>query len=796
MALSQARLTKAEWEGIEVPSLPEEKRIFNLLIEGFDNVNIRKCSLPSLLSYTQIGLAEGTHAFLFNTFLLPRLKEISGISHLLGDLKQLDKQSSSLKKKDIIRIQNTARQLKHDNGCVIEFVLIDAISDMYSCVPNTPDWFIPLYAIYKIIGYNIKTLNTLLVQILNNIIDEVTNESTVEKCYDVATHFVLNNQYLNKIRVDTLYEHQKRLYSLVKRDAPSLIMYKAPTGTGKTLSPLGLLNKYRIVFICAARHVGLSLAKCAVSSKKRIAFAFNCESAGDIRLHYSAAKESIRDTRTGGIRKVDNSQGQNVELMISDLASAKYAIFYMKAFNSPSNLLVYWDEPTIALDVDSHPFHSYISDIWSNNSIPNIVLSSATLPDSSDIPNVISDYQSRFNGDIHNINGIDFERNVSVLNTDCQYVVPHTLWSNYEDFKRSIAHIRDNPSILRYISVEDCIKVVKLLIANNLLPDALSLSDTFENIGEVSIRSIKSHYLLAMANVKEAQFSYLDGMKSKLIRSYKKYSAHLTSTDAHTLTNAPTIYLANNVDKVGRFLLQDSKIPSAAMNDVYESITHNNKIMKEISKLEKAQMDSEKQASDDSKKSSRNMEMENQNARMIKQLRMHLKNAKLHDLFVPNTDTHLQQWSSDFDKSSTVNKPFTCNLNESDTAKVMSMKSTEDMWKLLLLMGIGVLDSAKDGEYMECMKSFASDQKLYLILASSDYIYGTNYQFAHAFIGKDMTNLTQDKAIQSIGRVGRTSSKKEYTVRLRNNNVAHLIFTKIDDQPESRNMNRLFITAT
>ena len=32
---------------------------------------------------------------------------------------------------------------------------------------------------------------------------------------------------------------------------------------------------------------------------------------------------------------------------------------------------------------------------------------------------------------------------------------------------------------------------------------------------------------------------------------------------------------------------------------------------------------------------------------------------------------------------------------------------------------------------MDIMKKLAEEQKLYLIIASSDYIYGTNYQFCH-----------------------------------------------------------------
>ena len=80
-----------------------------------------------------------------------------------------------------------------------------------------------------------------------------------------------------------LYEHQKEIYNVVRSPKPKLILYIAPTGTGKTLTPLGLSSKYKIIFVCAARHVGLALARSAISINKKIAFAFGCSAAEDVR---------------------------------------------------------------------------------------------------------------------------------------------------------------------------------------------------------------------------------------------------------------------------------------------------------------------------------------------------------------------------------------------------------------------------------------------------------------------------------------------------------------------------------
>ena len=79
-------------------------------------------------------------------------------------------------------------------------------------------------------------------------------------------------------------------------------------------------------------------------------------------------------------------------------------------------------------------------------------------------------------------------------------------------------------------------------------------------------------------------------------------------------------------------------------------------------------------------------------------------------------------------------------------------------------MGIGVLAQHKSISYMEIMKGLINQQKLYLVIASTDFIYGTNYQFCHGYLSKNLKNMTQEKMIQAFGRVGRTSSQNDYTL--------------------------------
>jgi CRISPR/Cas system-associated endonuclease/helicase Cas3 len=59
-----------------------------------------------------------------------------------------------------------------------------------------------------------------------------------------ASSIIEKNQYVLKYQDQTLYNHQKQLFTMFNtaEDRPTtskLVLYIAPTGTGKTLSPLG-----------------------------------------------------------------------------------------------------------------------------------------------------------------------------------------------------------------------------------------------------------------------------------------------------------------------------------------------------------------------------------------------------------------------------------------------------------------------------------------------------------------------------------------------------------------------------
>ena len=153
---------------------------------------------------------------------------------------------------------------------------------------------------------------------------------------------------------------------------------------------------------------------------------------------------------------------------------------------------------------------------------------------------------------------------------------------------------------------------------------------------------------------------------------------------------------------------------------------------------------------------------------------------------MPNSKQHQKIWTNQYDENS-----YCPTIDDSIVARIMEIP-IENYLKVLLLLGIGTFDNNIDQRYLEIMKEMAYNQHLYLIIASTDYIYGTNYSFCHGYIGKDLSKMTQQKIIQAMGRIGRNKLQNDYSVRFRNDELIKKIFSPRGENMEAINMNKLF----
>jgi hypothetical protein len=790
MDLQQRKLTKAEWNSIEVPVSSDEKRIIDLIKSGYNNIQIKRNYTMSLLQYLKISHSDAIDAYVFTQYLQKDIKALSK-KYNFGFTDVVSKKS--MKKKDMIRFSNTDRQLEANKDNLFEYILIAHLKKMckYHSKESTK-WVHHYYTITTLMSYNVELSNKCLRKVIDGLMNTFTDFVDITTLVSMGYETIECNAQLLRYSDEALYEHQKKLFTMCKKPDPKLILYIAPTGTGKTLSPLGLSEGHRVIFVCAARHVGLALAKAAISVQKKVAFAFGCGCTEDIRLHYYAVAECIRNRRTGNIAKVDNSVGDKVEIMISDIRSYEYAMLYMKAFNKEEDIILYWDEPTITMDYEEHEFHDIIKKNWSRNLIPNIVLSSATLPQKDEIRETIMDFKSKFaNSEVHTIVSHDCKKTIPLINKNGFVEMPHFMFEDYDKILQVVAHCKKYKTLLRYIDLKESINfIIYVNKCGYFKSSRYSLTRNFPSPDSVTMENIKIYYLEVLENLKPDKWSEIYKHMMETRQQKQKSNIRVVTEDSHTLTDGPTIFLADNVGNVAKVCIQSAKIPDVVAQDIMKAIQFNSVINSKIAAWEKDFEDGTKEDEEKEKKMSDGRVKPEMQTLMknIEDLRTRVKSVSLSGMFVPNTKEHIQRWTS----GELTNKPFTCDISEYVVEQIMLIDDIADDWKMLLLMGIGVFASHDSARYTEVMKTLAQTQKLYLIIASSDFIYGTNYQFCHGYISKDLSDMSQEKCIQAMGRVGRNKLQQDYSIRFRDDELIRKLFQTQENKPEVRNMNRLF----
>jgi hypothetical protein len=857
MDLTQSKLSREEWESIETPISNDEKKILKMIIDGFEDVNIRSNDHLTMFSFVKIEITPETELFLFQKYFSEDIKNIVQKytePNTLELFKTNGAQIKKLKSADNIRIQNLENNITQNKQNIFEFLLIDLCKELLKCFKKQQsNYAFYLYTLLQLKKTNIRNINQYVVEFVNQAIEFTSKQTKISNIIQNAYEFIEKNNYLFSYEDLTLFPHQKQLFTTCKQspEIPKLILYTAPTGTGKTLSPIGLSNQYRIIFVCVARHIGLALAKSAISMEKKVAFAFGCETASDIRLHYFAAVNYVKHNRSGAIAKVDNSEGSKVEIMICDVQSYLTAMYYMLAFNTADNIITYWDEPTITLDYETHDLHQTIHRNWSENKIPKMVLSCATLPKEEEIMDVIADFRCRFNGaEIHTINSYDCKKSIPILNKDGYCVLPHMLYSEYSKLIECVEYCIRNKTLLRYFDLSEIIRFIDYINDTGNIPEEYSMDLYFTSISDITMDSLKSYYLLLLKQIPEHKWCeiYLY-IKTTQKRKYKEKSnikkstsmeankptsntvltrtlstanelstktsatsgILLTTADAHTLTDGPTIFLTEDVKKIGNFYIQQSNISSIVFQTIIAKISKNNEIAEKIETLESfIREEQSKTFTSDSKthkstglieKSSSNKDtsasssesdrLTNHTQKMMDEmnrLRGEIRTITLDPIYIPNSKPHQQIWTP---TGEVYENAFLANIDDDTTKMIMSLGIDNNL-KVLLLLGIGIFMEKPNIHYMEIMKRLADAQRLFIIIASSDYIYGTNYQFSHGFIGKDLMNMTQQKTLQAMGRIGRNKIQQDYTVRFRDDDMIMKLFKEPEHNIEAINMSTLF----
>lgn len=842
--INQTKLNKEEWESIERACDANDKKILTLLSESYKNPEVIYYKYTSLLQYLKLGNIESVQSYdtyiynsIFSTFIESFEKKYYKIlssnpgfvthKSICGSSSK-GKNKNICKKAVLIKIDASNSKIKsilenitlkgtsndhtkksrviEVNLYILAIHLVHSIKDRKSHKMN-----LYAYLIKKtVINYaSSHPLNACFMKYYSNImyfVNEIINVNVILNNYQ---EFVIKNT--EKDEKIQLYQHQKELVNYYKNafktneNRGSLVLYSAPTGTGKTMTPLCLLNDYKIIFICAARHVGLTLANYMINMGKKVGFAFGCTQVEDVRLHFNAVSDYVEVKKYGKKMKLpDHMNGEKVEIIISDIQSYYYSMLYMLSFNDAKSMILYWDEPTITLDYESHCLHEDISRVFTCNKIPNLILSSASLPSRDKIGPVVKVFENKFENmeiDFLEIKSNMNQNSVSVYDDCGNIMMPHLLWFDEKDkstLQNCISHFQEREELQKFLSVTECIHFIQD-VHQYLSIDIMNYKHVVENILPEEIVMINNNHVFKI-------YIYLLGVlsdtKKELLKNhYKtkyemmkltKQQVYLTSHDSFTITGGPCLYLTNSPHKLIQMLFKTSTIPEDVLHNLMKIVKDNevhtaviNKNMKLFEDAMKGELQKER------KMESGKMTPQGEKIHyLIESTRAKLKSVSLGYEYIPNYKEHFEKFHEtlffkDYDL-------WRSQIDEYTLQQIINIEGLEPVFKLTLMIGIGVLHKDLPPEYTQHVKELTQKQKLFMVIADEDYVYGTNYQFCHGYLGKDLSNMTQEKLIQSMGRIGRQNMNKSYSFRLRDNSLIHKIYNTSEVNIEVDNMIKLF----
>jgi hypothetical protein len=394
----------------------------------------------------------------------------------------------------------------------------------------------------------------------------------------------------------------------------------------------------------------------------------------------------------------------------------------MLAFNPGHHEMVtYWDEPTITMDYSNHEFHETIKQNWAENLIQNIVLSSATLPKMSDLTETIPDFLNKFNkrndANVYNIVSHDCKKSIPIINKDGYVVLPHYLSADHSSILKIVEHCENYLTLLRYFDLKEVVDFITYVLKNNMAGRRMELSRHFESLDDINMTNVKIYYIKLLKSISSEYwpivYNYFTRMRKPRIMTNETVDvngnkitksrsvgptsvfnsnslagsslsrvaseqkpapklpvgtsgAYITTKDSYTLTDGPTIFMSNDIEKIAKFCIQQANIPSVVMDDIMKKIEYNNIINQKLAELESA-YDIEKEkiestvknltgsgsaagrnkSTKDIRKFNREYDEEFSGKNLMKkitqeitELKARIKTATLNEIFVPNFNHH------------------------------------------------------------------------------------------------------------------------------------------------------------
>ena len=201
MDLKQRKLNKAEWESIEVPVSQQEIEVLKLIIDGYNNVNVKNNNNNSIFTFLKIEYTTKMEDYLYTKYFQAQVDKIEQVvKTLYNDYKPIQVDSNvQIKSADKIRLErNDDAVLKKQD--IYENVLLQHADKMVRSKKDQNDKLFTFhyFTMYKLRRNSVKGINRHVSGLIDGLLEKFGDCVDMSVVIENAVEFIEKNSSLLK----------------------------------------------------------------------------------------------------------------------------------------------------------------------------------------------------------------------------------------------------------------------------------------------------------------------------------------------------------------------------------------------------------------------------------------------------------------------------------------------------------------------------------------------------------------------------------------------------------------------